>query len=275
MKNKKIIGLAIVGIICTSSISFANDIKILKKNNIDYIPLKKVIQKAGGNIEISDNTVKINIDGKEVIIEKNSSFAKIDENYYPLDKKEVNGFEIPIDTKPLYEGKEIYVEKDFLKENKLVDYKIEKDNIVVNTQTQEKVQNNNSSDNKEQNTNKNEEENIKNTTQKPETSLKPEKPEISLKPTVPNKPNKPIDNGNTSSGNNNSNTNNGNNNNSNSNEGGNSSNENGSDTNGNDNTKGDTGITGNENNSGNTNSGGDSSEDSSQETTSTQPQLNN
>lgn len=237
MKNKKIIGLATVGVICTSSISFANDIKILKKDSTEYIPLKKVIQKAGGEIKITNNTAKISIEGKEIIIQKNSSFANIDGNYYPLDTKEVAGFEIPVDKKPLYQGEEIYIEKDFLKENNIVDYEIDKDKIMINTQTKNRQQNNIIEDEKE----------VENIKQKPEKSEISEAP---VKPRTPNKPNKPSNNGNDSSSNTNNNTNNDDNNNENNNEDGSSGNENVSNDNGTDNTGGDTGNTVNgENNS--------------------------
>lgn len=139
MKNKIIAVLTIGGIISTSNIAFANDIKILKKNNDEFIPIKKTIQKFGGRVDISKNTAKIVIDGKRIFIEKNLSFAKINDNYYPLNKKEINGIEIPVDTKPIFENGEVYIEKNFLKDNKIANYKIEKDTIEAILEKNNKI----------------------------------------------------------------------------------------------------------------------------------------
>lgn len=131
MKSRTIIGLTLIGIISTSSIAFANDIKILKKSDVDYIPLKKVIQKSGGKINIEDNTAKVIIDGKSIVIEKNLSFAKLNDDYCPFNTKKINGIEVPVDTKPIFEKEEVYIAKDFLKNYKIVNYKIEKGNVKI------------------------------------------------------------------------------------------------------------------------------------------------
>lgn len=131
MKSRTIIGLTLIGIISTSSIAFANDIKILKKSDVDYIPLKKVIQKSGGKINIEDNTAKVIIDGKRIVIEKNLSFAKLNDDYCPFNTKKINGIEVPVDTKPIFEKDEVYIAKDFLKNYKIVNYKIEKGNVKI------------------------------------------------------------------------------------------------------------------------------------------------
>lgn len=131
MKSRTIIGLTLIGIISTSSIAFANDIKILKKSDVDYIPLKKVIQKSGGKIDIKDNTAKVIIDGKSIVIEKNLSFAKLNDDYCPFNTKKINGIEVPVDTKPIFEKEEVYIAKDFLKNYKIVNYKIEKGNVKI------------------------------------------------------------------------------------------------------------------------------------------------
>ncbi|MCH1967213.1 hypothetical protein [Paraclostridium sordellii] len=131
MKRSIIICLSIIGIVSTSSIVFANDIKVLNKNNFGYIPVKKVIQKSGGKVDISDNTAKITIDGNYIVIDKKSSFVKFNENYYPLIKKKINGIEVPVNIKPIFEKGEVYIEKNFLKDYKFVNYKIDKDNIKV------------------------------------------------------------------------------------------------------------------------------------------------
>lgn len=202
MKNKKIIGLSIIGILSTSSIAFANDIKVLTKDNVKYIPLKKIIQKSGGKVDMSDDTAKITIDGKNIVIEKNLSFAKLNNNYYPLNKKRMNGIEVPVDTKPIFEKDEVYIEKDFLKDNKIANYKIEKDNVKVivedkvkQTQKIETVKEENKNEEKDSqvnheiNDNSNQSNNIS-------------RPTISEKPSRPTKPNRPNTGGNSSNNNN-------------------------------------------------------------------------
>ncbi|EPZ59964.1 copper amine oxidase N-terminal domain protein [[Clostridium] sordellii ATCC 9714] len=131
MKSSMILGLAIIGIVCTSIISFASDIKILSKNKVDYIPVKNIIQKLGGKVDISGNNAKIIIDGKSIVIDKNLSFAKVDDEYYPLNTKKINGIEVPVDTDPIFEKDEVYIEKDFLKNYKIINYTIKEGNIKV------------------------------------------------------------------------------------------------------------------------------------------------
>lgn len=131
MKSSMILGLAIIGIVCTSSITFASDIKILTKNKVDYIPVKNIMQKLGGKVDISENNAKIIIDGKSIVIDKNLSFAKVDDEYYPLNTKKINGIEVPVDTDPIFEKDEVYIEKDFLKNYKIINYTIKEGNIKV------------------------------------------------------------------------------------------------------------------------------------------------
>ena len=64
MKNKKITTITIITIICTTGVVFANEIKMIQKNNQEYIPLKQLAK---------------NID-KKITLEKDSSFAKVNEN---------------------------------------------------------------------------------------------------------------------------------------------------------------------------------------------------
>lgn len=151
MKNSIIIGLVAIGIISTSSITFADDIKILKKDGVDYIPVKKVIQKSGGKVDISDNTAKLIINGKSIIIEKNFSFVKFKDKYYPLYIKEINGFEVPVDNKPIFKKDEVYIEKNFLKDYKIAKYKIEKDNVKVILDDDKKYEQNIEKEKKEEN----------------------------------------------------------------------------------------------------------------------------
>lgn len=218
MKNRKIIGLSIIGILTTSSVAFANDIKVLTKDNIKYIPLKKIIQKSGGEVDILGDTAKVTIHGKSIVIEKNLSFAKVNNNYYPLDKEEINGIDVPVDTKPIFEKGEVYIEKDFLKDNKIANYKIEKDNVKIILEDKDKAtptqkveiakedknEEKDSQVNHETNDNSNESNNIS----RPTVTEKPSRPSVSEKPSRPirpTKPNRPNNGGNSSNNNNNNN----------------------------------------------------------------------
>ncbi|MDU6115953.1 MAG: hypothetical protein E6649_16190 [Paeniclostridium sordellii] len=151
MKNSIIIGLVAIGIISTSSITFADNIKILKKDGVDYIPVKKVIQKSGGKLDISDNTAKLSINGKSIILEKDFSFAKFNDKYYPLYTKELNGVEVPVDNKPIFKKDEVYIEKNFLKDYKITKYKIEKDNVKIILDDDKKYEQNIEKEKKEEN----------------------------------------------------------------------------------------------------------------------------
>lgn len=283
MKNKNIIGMTTVCILCTSGIAFASDIKILNKNSIEYVPIKALVQKAGGKVEESSELAKVNIDGKKLTIEKHSSFVKIDERYYPLNKKELDGYEIPIDTKPLYQNKEIYIEKGFLKDNNLINYKIDKDKIVLNTQTQKqdksKEEINKNEGKKEEEKKQAVENNIENNTQKPET---PSRPTNTNRPNKPNRPSKPTGstNNNNNSSSNNGNSNSSNNNNSNNGNSNSSNNNNSSSNNENSNSSNNNSDNNNENsnnsNTGSENTGNDNNTGGgSNDTTPSETELGN
>lgn len=292
MKNKKILGITTACVLCTSSIVFASDLKLFKKNNTEYVPLKKMIQKVGGKVDESNNLTKININGKDISIDKDSSFAKIGKEYYPLNEKKINGYNVPVDTKPVYEDKEVYIDKNFLKDNKIVEYKIDGEKIVITTGKTETSSNNDKKEkNKSEETKEKKEQQETNDTnsssEKPEVT-RPTKPETTrpTKPetTKPTRPNKPSTGGNS---NNNSNNNSGNN--SSSNTGGNSSTDTNTDTSTDSNNSGsaggDAGNTGDSNNNGSAdgsggnntgseNTGGDSSQTPSPETTVPQVEKN-
>ena len=192
MKKRIITGLTLVGMISTSNIAFANDIKTLKKNNNEFIPIKKTIHKLGGRVDILKNTAKIVIDGKSILIEKNLSFAKINDNYYPLNEKEINGIKVPVDTKPIFENGEVYIEKNFLKDNKIANYKIEKDKVEVILEKNNKIVTNISLEKKEEITadddkSKNISQINEGLEQAPQKNNK--KP---VRPTIPEKTQKPI-----------------------------------------------------------------------------------
>lgn len=122
MKKKKIILITIMLILCTTGLVFANEIKILKNNNKDYISVK-------------DLTKNIN---KKIIVEKYSSFAKIENEYYPIKSKELDGFKVPVNEKPLYKDKEAYINEDFLKNSKIIGYTVKDNKIIIDKKGEQK-----------------------------------------------------------------------------------------------------------------------------------------
>ncbi|WP_373598240.1 hypothetical protein [Paraclostridium bifermentans] len=258
MKNKKILGITTACVLCTSSIVFASDLKLFKKDNVEYVPLKKMIQKAGGKVDESNNFTKISINGNNISIDKDSSFAKIGKEYYPLNEKKINGYNVPVDTKPLYEDKEVYIDKNFLKDNKIVDYKIDGEKIIITTEKSQASSNNDKKGNDKSKENKEKKEqqetnDTNSSSERPEVN-RPTKPETS-RPTRPSKP---------STGDNSNNSSNNSGNNSSSNTGGNSSEDTSTDTSTDSNNKGstggDAGNTENTENTGDNNNNGSTDE---------------
>ncbi len=139
MKNKKILTLTAVIALSTTSLGFANEIKIIEKNGQDYIPFKILAKKLGREVKESKEELKVSINSKEVIIKNKSSFAKVDGNYYPLEEKEINGYKIPIDTKPIYENKELYVSPEFLKSANLLNFDIEDGKLIINNKVEKET----------------------------------------------------------------------------------------------------------------------------------------
>lgn len=252
MKNKKILALTTVIALSTTSLAFANEIKIIEKNGQDYVPFKTLVKKLGGEVKESKEELKGSVNSKEVIIQNKSSFAKVGENYYPLEEKEMNGYKIPIDTKPIYENKELYVSPDLLKNANLLNFDIEDGKLIINN----KVEKENVSTVKEE---------PKKEIDKSSSEVKKEEPkkETQENPqatTKPNKPNKPSNNHNNSNNNSNNNTtnkqdNNNNSNNNNSNNNNNTGSNNGSSEGNNNNI---------ESNNGNNTNGGNTNIDNSQ-----------
>ncbi|MCU9810326.1 hypothetical protein LEQ08_00265 [Paraclostridium sp. AKS81] len=87
----------------------------------------------------SKEELKVNINSKEVTIQNKSSFAKVDENYYPLEEKEINGYKVPIDTKLIYENKELYVSPEFLKSANLLNFDIEDGKLIINNKVEKEI----------------------------------------------------------------------------------------------------------------------------------------
>lgn len=257
MKNKKILALTTVLALSTTTLAFANEIKMVEKNGHDYVPFKTLVKKLGGEVEESKDELKANINSTKITIKTKSSFAKVDESYYPLEEKEINGYKVPIDTKPIYENKELYVSPEFLKSANLLNFDIEDGKLIINNKVEKEtvstvVKEEPKKEVPQSSSEVKKEEPKKETQEKPQTTTKP------------SKPSRPSNNHNNSNNNSNSNTNNKPDNNNNSNND-NSSNNNNSNNN---NTGSDTGSNEGNNNAENNNesntNGGNNNTDNSQ-----------
>lgn len=256
MKNKKILALTTVLALSTTTLAFANEIKMVEKNGHDYVPFKTLVKKLGGEVEESKDELKANINSTKITIQTKSSFAKVDENYYPLEEKEINGYKVPIDTKPIYENKELYVSPEFLKSANLLNFDIEDGKLIINNKVEKEtvatVKEEPKKEVPQSSSEVKKEEPKKETQEKPQTTTKP------------SKPSRPSNNNNNSNNNSNNNTTSkpDNNNNSNNNDSSNNNNSN------NNNTGSDTGSNeGNnnaENNNGSNTNGGNNNTDNSQ-----------
>ena len=241
MKNKKILALTTVLALSTTTLAFANEIKMVEKNGHDYVPFKTLVKKLGGEVEESKDELKANINSTKITIQTKSSFAKVDESYYPLEEKEINGYKVPIDTTPLYENKELYVSPEFLKSANLLNFDIEDGKLIINNKVEKETVSTVKEEPKKevpQSSSEVKKEEPKNETQ--------EKPQTTIKPTKPSKPNnnnsnnnsnstntsKPDNNNNSNNSNNNNNSDNNTGSNNGSSEDNNTENDNGSNTNG-------------------------------------------
>ncbi|WP_394866665.1 stalk domain-containing protein [Paraclostridium bifermentans] len=256
MKNKKILALTTVLALSTTTLAFANEIKMVEKNGHDYVPFKTLVKKLGGEVEESKDELKANINSTKITIQTKSSFAKVDESYYPLEEKEINGYKVPIDTKPIYENKELYVSPEFLKSANLLNFDIEDGKLIINNKVEKETVSTVKEEPKKEEPQGSSE--VKKEEPKKETQ---EKPQTTTKPS---KPSRPSNNNNNSNNNSNNNTTSkpDNNNNSNNNDSSNNNNSN------NNNTGSDTGSNeGNnnaENNNGSNTNGGNNNTDNSQ-----------
>lgn len=258
MKNKKILALTTVIALSTTTLAFANEIKIVEKNGQDYVPFKTLVKKLGGEVKESKEELKVNVNSKEVIIQNKSSFAKVDENYYPLEEKEINGYKIPIDAKPVYENKEVYVSPEFLKSANLLNFDIEDGKLIINNKVEkETVSEIKEEPKKEISQNSSE---VKKEEPKKETQ---EKPQTTTKPSKPSKPSNNHNNNNSNSNNNTtSKPDNNNNSSNNSNNSSNNNNSNNNNTGSNNESSGDNDNNTESNNGSNTNGGNDSTDNS-------------
>lgn len=197
MKNKKILALTTVIALSTTTLAFANEIKIVEKNGHDYVPFKTLVKKLGGEVKESKEELKVSVNSKEVIIQNKSSFAKVDENYYPLEEKEINGYKIPIDTKPIYENKELYVSPEFLKSANLLNFDIEDGKLIINNKVEKETVSTVKEETKKEIPQSSSE--VKKEEPKKDTQEKPQT-------TKPSKPSRPSNNRNNSNNNSNNNT---------------------------------------------------------------------
>lgn len=197
MKNKKILALTTVIALSTTTLAFANEIKIVEKNGQDYVPFKTLVKKLGGEVKESKEELKVSVNSKEVIIQNKSSFAKVDENYYPLEEKEINGYKIPIDIKPIYENKELYVSPEFLKSANLLNFDIEDGKLIINNKVEKETVSTVKEEPKKEIPQSSSE--VKKEEPKKDTQEKPQT-------TKPSKPSRPSNNHNNSNNNSNNNT---------------------------------------------------------------------
>ena len=225
MKYKKIILLYTTIIIsCSSTLSFANQIKTIKQDNSEYIPLEEVVKKAGGSFNKVNNKIDIKIDSKTISLNLDNSFVKINEKYHPMQTTEIDGFIIPKDTKSIEKDNTVYIHKDFLKNQKIIDYKVENNVVTINSSTNIQTSRPNSQieeNNNTQQTTETRPNNNSNTSNNNTNNNRPSRPSIgnNSNSTSSNRPNTGNNNNNTSndrpttennSSNNNSNSNSGN-----------------------------------------------------------------
>lgn len=225
MKYKKVILLYTTIIIsCSSTLSFANQIKTIKQDNSEYIPLEEVVKKAGGSFNKVNNDIDIKIDNKTISLSLDNSFAKINEKYHPINTTEIDGFIIPKDTKSIEQDNTVYIHKDFLKNQKIIDYKVENNVVTINSSTNIQTSRPNSQieeNNNTQHTTETRPNNNSNTINNNTNDNRPSRPSIgnNSNSTSSNRPNTGNNNNNTSndrpttennSSNNNSNSNSGN-----------------------------------------------------------------
>lgn len=258
MKNKKILALTTVLALSTTTLAFANEIKMVEKNGHDYVPFKTLVKKLGGEVEESKDELKANINSTKITIKTKSSFAKVDESYYPLEEKEINGYKVPIDTKPIYENKELYVSPEFLKSANLLNFDVEDGKLIINNKVEKEtvatVKEEPKKEVPQSSSEVKKEEPKKETQEKPQTTTKPSKPSRpsnnnnnSNNNSNNNTTSKP-DNNNNSSNNDSSNNNNSNNNNTGSDTGSNEGNNNAENNNGSNTNGGNTGTDNSQNN---------------------------
>ena len=55
MKNKKILALTTILALSTTTLAFANEIKMVEKNGHDYVPFKTLVKKLGGKYKLNKN----------------------------------------------------------------------------------------------------------------------------------------------------------------------------------------------------------------------------
>ena len=72
MKNKKILAITTSIALSTTTLAFANEIKIVGKNGQDYVPFKILVKKLGGEVKEFKEELKVSVNSKKVIIQTKS-----------------------------------------------------------------------------------------------------------------------------------------------------------------------------------------------------------
>lgn len=152
MKNKSILPLALIIALLTTTFIFANDVEIIEKNGQQYIPLKRLISNLGGEIKENKSELNVIIKTQQIKIDNKYSFAKVNETYYPLENKKINGFSVPVDKKPLVQNKDIYISNEFFKNINISEFKVKNGKLIISngsSKIQSKGNKNNRDENKE------------------------------------------------------------------------------------------------------------------------------
>lgn len=229
--KKKIALTTIVIVVTTTSIVLADNIEIHKEGNKSFIEVEDFINKLGGSVSKNDEKLVIKANYKNIEMDLNSPFANINGNYSSIEKVEVDGYNVPTDTKVMDKSDTMYIPIDFFKENSVADYVVEgnkviikdivendpenEDNNNVSRPSNNNSQNNSNSSNQgNNNQNNNNRPNNPNRPNRPNTPSNPNRPSTPENPSNPNKPDdsKPPSTGNGDSngnGDNNSNDNSG------------------------------------------------------------------
>ena len=91
-------------------------IEAITDGNEVYVPVKTIVTKMGGKIELGkDKFYTLTINKKKLRISTSMSFADVDGKIVPYETKALGGFKVPVYKKPLVQGIDIYVPADFLK----------------------------------------------------------------------------------------------------------------------------------------------------------------
>lgn len=194
--KKKISATTLAIVLSSSAVVFAEDIAMYKHNNKELVPMNKLSKEIGAKLSKNKEIIKFKGNSSEMEINTKSPFVLVDGEYVSIETKEVNGYVVPTDTKIVEKNKEVYLPAEFLKDNKLGNYKIQKDKVIVGKvevaqpekekeeEVVERPNNTNSSNSSSSSNNSN---SNSNNNSNNNTTTKPSKPNT----TTPNKPSNP------------------------------------------------------------------------------------